>query len=373
MAIHYEIPTTADIANLIGDRDVAVSVYVETSPKDPDPTHARTVFKSAFDDALNQLEAAGVSSALRKQVAAERDAILANGPWDRLARSLAVFVAPGFNEVYVLPSRLETHFDAGTSFTLGQLWRSVTQSQEAFALTLSTNEWKLWHATPTDRATEIQLKGDHPANADQATNSGAGERKGDDYEGDPYDLYAKRVAEAARSELAAIDPNEKLPLFVFTDDKLASRFADRKDGRQVVTVPGSPDRLSATEIDEVLRDQLGKLHLANVKHDLEHLENIDQSLVERDLAAIAHLAATGGVETLWFDFTVDVFGELDPATGNLKYHPDDSGAFTPGVNELYGQIAQIVASHGGQVFAVRGSEVGEIWKSPVVAKLRFAM
>ena len=124
MAIRYELPTAADFDKLSGDREVAVSVYVETSPTHFDGDHARVTFKSACDDALNQLEAAGVDRAVRMQIDKLRDEIAESKgePWTKLSRSLAVFLAPGFSEVFVLPSRLETHFDAGTAFQdAGQL------------------------------------------------------------------------------------------------------------------------------------------------------------------------------------------------------------------------------------------------------------
>lgn len=370
MAIHYELPTAADFKVLSQERDVAISVYVQTAPAEID--RAKVAFKSAFDNALNQLETAGVKHGVRAEIDAQRDAILDKGPWEKLSRSLAVFVAPGFSEVFVLPSRLDDHFDAGTTFSLGQLWRSVTQSQEAFALTLSANEWKLWHATATDRASEISIRGDYPSSADAATNRGSAGRGDDRLSGDPYDLYAKRVADAARIELATIDGNEKLPLFVFAEEQLANRFEDRKEGRRIVIVRGAADRLSAADIDEAIRGQLADVNLAMLNEELTELEDIDQSLVERDLAAIAHLAAQGSVETFWFDFTQDVWGHLDATTGELTYGDDDSGAFTPGVGELFGQVAELVATHGGRVVAVRGSDVAQ-FNGPVVAKLRFAL
>lgn len=374
MAIRYELPTAADFDKLSGDREVAVSVYVETSPTHFDGDHARVTFKSACDDALNQLEAAGVDRAVRMQIDKLRDEIAESKgePWTKLSRSLAVFLAPGFSEVFVLPSRLETHFDAGTSFSLGQLWRSVTQVQEAFAVTLSANEWKLWHATPTERAVEVPVSGEYPKNAESATNRGSAGRHEDGYEGDAYALYAKRVADAARTTLAGLDADGKVPLFVFAEEQLATRYEQLKDGRPMVVIHGAADRLSAAEIDDAIRTHLGQWNLDRVTHDLAELQNIDQSLVEHDLAAIAHLAATGSVDTFWFDFTADVFGSLDSKTGELRYGEDDSAAFTPGVNELYGQVALLVANHGGKVFAVRGSDLGADWGGPVVAKLRYA-
>ena len=179
MSIHFTLPTPADFDLLSKAQDIAVTVYVETAPTVADAERAKVAFKSAFDDALNQLEDAGISHPVRTEIAQSRDEIIASDIWHKLSRSLAVFVAPGSSEVFVLPNRIEDHFDAGTTFSLGLLWRSVTQIQEAFALTLSANEWALWHATPTARAVELKLAGDYPASAGDATNRGSAGR-GDD-------------------------------------------------------------------------------------------------------------------------------------------------------------------------------------------------
>ncbi len=372
MSIHFTLPTPADFEVLSQPRDVAVTVYVETAPNVADVERAKVAFKSAFDDALNQLEAAGISHGVRTEIAEQRDEILKEAAWHKLSRSLAVFVAPGFSEVFVLPNRIEDHFDAGTSFSLGLLWRTVTQVQEAFALTLSANEWKLWHATPTARAVELKLSGDYPTSAADATNRSSAGRGDDRLAGDPYDLYAKRVADAARTELAALNPAEDLPLFVFAEEQLLGRFDERKEGRHLEFVRGASDRLTAAEIDEEIRTRLGEVNTKITAAELANLEDIDQSRVEHDLAAIAHLAAQGSVDTMWFDMTQDAWGTLDTQTGVITYAPDDSGAFTPGIGELFGQIASLVVAHGGRAVAVRGADLAD-WSGPVVAHLRFAL
>ncbi len=372
MTIHFNLPTAAEFEALSQPRDIAISVYVETAPSVADADRAKTAFKSAFDDALNQLEAAGVSHPVRAEIAASRDEVLADGLWHKLSRSLAVFVAPGFSDVYVLPNRLEDHADAGTTFSLGLLWRSVTQLQEAFALTLSANEWKLWHATSTARATEVKVHGDHPSSAADATNRSSAGRGDDRLAGDPYDMYAKRVADAVRADLAKINPAEDLPLFVFAEEQLLNRFEVRKEGRHLELVRGASDRLSEAEIDEEIRGRLAEVNTKITAAELANLEEIDQSRVEHDLAAIAHLAAQGSIETFWFDMTQDAWGTLDATTGEISYAADDSGAFTPGVSELYGQIASLVVANGGRVVAVRGADLPN-WAGPVVAHLRFAL
>ena len=183
---------------------------------------------------------------------------------------MAIFVAPGFTEVFVLPNRLDDAVHVGSHFTLGQLLRAPSQDQEAFALTLSANEWALWHATPTDRAAQLTIDESHDKSLDDANNIDPendgkprggmhGDRgaSGDERKKMLFELYAKRVADATRQELMLLDPDDHVPLFVFAAEPMLSLFIDRvRNGRRVVGVPGAPDRLGAAEIDAALRLQL---------------------------------------------------------------------------------------------------------------------
>ena len=113
MPRHFSLRTLSRFQRVAQAQDIAVTVYVETAPNVADADRAKVAFKSAFDDALNQLEDAGISHPVRTEIAQSREEILDSDIWHKLSRSLAVFVAPGFSEVFVLPNRIEDHFDAG--------------------------------------------------------------------------------------------------------------------------------------------------------------------------------------------------------------------------------------------------------------------
>ncbi|HYO85350.1 MAG TPA: hypothetical protein VES01_02670 [Dermatophilaceae bacterium] len=373
MTTHHDLPTPADYGHLTGDHAAAVTVYLATSPVPVERDRAQVALKSAFDRALRELEDHGVPRPVRMALVGKRDDVLADGElWGALSRSLAVFVTPDLVEVFVLPNKLEDELVVGTHFALSQLWRPMTQLQEAFAITLSANEWRLWHATPTERVRELDPVGDYPQSAAEATNRESAGRGDDRLSGDPYDLYAKRVADAARKELAAIDPTEKLPLFVFADEALGARFASRKEGRELISVRGSSDRLTPAQIDEAIRDQLAELNVAEAQSSVSELKDGDPSVVERDLAAIARMAVKGAIDTYWFDFTVDMPGTLNSETGELAYE-DGESMYALGVRDLLSQVAQLVYEHGGRVIAVRGSDLTDPWVGPALAKLRFTL
>ncbi|MFD4421348.1 hypothetical protein ACFWN7_07570 [Agromyces sp. NPDC058484] len=393
MTVHYELPTTADFAALAGPHHPAISIYVSTSPVVSERERAEVSAKSSFDEAIEQVKASGASSAELDALRAARHGVLGDlRLWANLARSLAVFVAPGFSEVFVLPNRLDDAVHVGSHFTLGQLLRAPSQDQEAYAVAVSANEWTLWHATPTDRAAQMPVDPALPKNADEASNrepgdagnrrvGGHGDRgmSEDDRRSAGLDIYAKRVADAVRQQLQVHDPDERVPLFVLAAEPMLSQFIERaRNHRRIVPVPGAPDRLGAAEIDEALRLELARLNVSEAANALHGLAEGSAGRVERDLAAIGRLAADGAVDTLWFDFTTSVNGTLDQesgaiefATGNGTGENLDDGTLA---GDLLPQLALLVISKGGKVVTVRSDDLdGEVWSSPAMAELRYAL
>lgn len=393
MTVHYELPTAADFAALAGPHHPAITVYVSTSPVVSERERAEVAVKSAFDEALERLKAAEVSSTDVAAVRAERDRILGDvTTWGSLARSLAVFVSPGFSEVFVLPNRLDDAVHVGSHFTLGQLLRAPSQDQEGFVLTLSANEWALWHATPTERAVKLDVDAAYDKSLDDAINRDPsdddkprggkhGDRgvQGDERKKGFSELYAKRVADAVRHELMQLDPDDRVPLFVFAAEPLLSLFIERlRNGRRLVGVAGAPDRLGAAEIDDAVREQLAALNIAEADAALRGLTEGAAGRVEHDLAAIGREAAEGQVEVLWFDFTTSVNGTLDRESGAIQFSSGQGAGeqLDDGTRagDLLPQLALLVMSKGGKVVTVRSGDLdGTVWSGPAMAELRFAL
>ncbi|MGR2752761.1 hypothetical protein [Agromyces arachidis] len=392
MTVHYELPTASDFQALAGEHHPAVTIYASTAPVVSERERAETAVKSAFDEALDRLRADGEDASAIDALKTQRERVLADKEvWSALSRSLAVFAAPGLSEVYVLPNRLDDATHVGSHFTLGQLLRAPSQDQEAFAVTLSANEWALWHALPTARAEEMPLDPNLPRNAEDAANRAPGDvgnrRVGghgdrgmseEDRRPEINDIYAKRVADAVWQELQAHDPDARVPLFVFAAEPLLSSFLERAhNGRRVVPVPGGPDRLNAAEIDDELRRRLAELNIDEAKSALRGLADGSAGRVERDLAAIGRMAAEGGVETLWFDFTTSVNGTIDAESGAIEFATGNGGgdrlADGTRAGDILPQLAMMVLSRGGKVVTVRGDDLEDTdWMGPAVAELRFA-
>jgi hypothetical protein len=370
----YQLPDIADLIRL-GDRhERAITVYAETSPAPNERENSLLQVKSAVDRALRTIREGGARHAAEEKLRSRWAEIADSDLWLRLSRSLAVFIADDFHEVYVLPNALETQSQLGDYFDIGELVRAVTTPQQAYALTLSANGWNLWRATATTRAEELPLVGEYATDVAEATNRATVRDRGhvrrlvgDEGKKVLLETYAKRVAEAVRSELGHTDASASVPLFLFATDPLLDlyRGVDRK--RQIIAVPGAPDELRPDQIDHAIRESLSTLNAQRTSARVDEIANgVGRGLVATDVADIARAAVAGAVSTLVYNFTVDILGRLDDTTGEVSYGDDGY--------DLLSRIAVIVLDKDGEVIAARPEEItADIWNNTAVAALRFPL
>lgn len=380
MVHSYTLPTLADLDRLAQPHDIAVTIYVATSPVVSERDLAFTTAKSAVDEALRTVRADGARHATEASLRAQWEQIAADEElWGNLASSLAIFITPEHHEVFVLPNALENQRQVARYFDLGQIVRSVASNQHAYALTLSANEWNLWEATPSARANKLDLTLDHPKDAAEATNrDDIGGRKharrlvGDEGKNVLLEQYAERVAEAVDAELRRVDPDSKAVLFVFANEPLLAMYT-AVERREVVEVRGASDELRPDQIDDAVREQLPILNAAKVSSQLDRIGNdIPNGLVSTDLEVIARAAAQGAIDTLIYEFTVDVLGTYDETSGALTVNSSESDEFES--YDLLSRIAVAVHRTGGEVIPVRDHEVtAEAWNGVAVAHLRFVV
>ncbi|MGE2832616.1 hypothetical protein [Mycobacterium sp. SMC-4] len=372
MLTRYQLPDIADLRRLGEPHKITITVYAETQPG---PDHRDTnllTAKSAVDAALRTARQRGISPDVEQRLRDRWEQIAGADLWLRPSRSLALFIADDFHEVYVLPNALLTQLQVGAYFDIGQLVRAVTTPQEAFALTLSANGWNLWNATPATRAQELALSGEYAADVAEATNRATVRdrdrvRLGDEDKKALLETYAKRVFDAVETELAQSDPGATKPLFLFATEPLLNLYRARDHQRRLIPVPGAPDALRPDQIDETIRTELSVLNAARSTELANEIgDGVSRGLVATDLADIGRAAVAGAVSTLIYDFTVDVLGRLDDSTGQITY--DDDGY------DLLSRLAVTVLDKGGEAVAVRPQEIeAGIWNGTAVAGLRFAL
>lgn len=370
----YQLPEAADLIRLGDPHEHAITVYAQTSPAPDQRENSMLQAKSAVDRALRTIREQGARHAVEQQLRDRWSQVAESELWLRLSRSLAIFIADDFHEVYVLPNALESQSQVGTYFDIGQLVRAVTTPQDAYALTLSANGWNLWRATATTRAEELPLVGEYTAtDVAEATNRATvrdrdqvGSLVGDEGKKLLLETYAKRVAGAVESELGHVDPSANKPLFLFATDPLLDIYRGLHHKREIVAVHGAPDALRPDQIDDAIRTSLSTLNAKHTNALVEDIgDGVGRGLVATDIVDIGRAAAAGAISTLVYDFTVDTLGELDDADGRVTY--GDTGY------DLLSKIAVTVLHKGGQVIAVRPNEItADVWNGTAVAGLRFA-
>lgn len=370
MSLRYSLPGVDDLVRLGEPHERAVTVYAPTDPADRQSS--RVAVKSAVDEALRRVRDAGARPAVEDALRAQWDAVAESDVWSSLSGSIALFLDEDDHEAYVLPNRLDPQVQVGTRYDIGQLVRATTTPQEAYALTLSADGWNLWHATATTRATELEVERGGISDVADATNRATVRDRdhvrrlvGDEGRKVLLETYARRVADAVQAELRDVDAD--VPLFLFSTPPLSDLYRNADAGHDLIFVEGASDRLADHDIDAAIRERLPLYNNERTDALIERLmDGTSSGLVAHDLADIARAAAAGAVETLIYDFTAEIRGSLDDATGAIAY--DEDGY------DLLSLLVVRVLAQGGDVLAVRPGEVTAAgWNGTAIAGLRFAL
>lgn len=369
--MHTDIPTRADLEQLLAVRDTAcVSIYLPTAPEERGGRD-RIEFKNLSAEALDQLTAASI----------ERDAIdglrellddLADDEafWGRQAHSLAVFATSSGARTFQVANRLSPLVEVSDRFHVKPLLRSATFPQAAFVLALSQNAARLIEVSPDAPPVEVKVPG-MPSDAASAVGKASiadrsPDRRIQGSEGQKLRLrqYARRVEEALRPVLTGLD----LPLILAGSEPLESIF------RSVSTYPhlargviaGNPDTKTDGELADASRrvlDQLYADELSELRAVYE--QRAPQGRASDDLAAIARAATFGAVDTVFVDIDETVAGFVDETDGALTLDDADDAVNYGVVDE----IARRVLLARGRVLAVRREDIpGD---GPAAAILRY--
>ena len=366
--MHTDIPTRADLEQLLAVRDAAcVSIYVPTSPEESDERD-RLEFRNLSGAALEQLTEASLEAGDLRDVLddlAEDDEF-----WARRAHSLAVFATPSGARTFQVANRLSPTVEVSDRFHVKPLLRSATFPHAAFVLALSQNAARLVEVSPDAPPAEVRVPG-MPSDAASAVGKASiadrsPDRRIQGSEGQKLRLrqYSRRVEEALRPILGGLD----LPLILAGTEPLTTIF------RSVTTYPhlapgaiaGNPDAKSDGELAEESRRVLDELYareLAGLRDLYE--QRVPQGRASDDLAAIARAATFGAVDTAFVDIDETVPGFVDEADGAVTLDDSDDAVNYGVVDE----IARRVLLARGRVLAVRREDVpGE---GPAAAILRY--
>ena len=369
----HDYPSTSELLELGTPREHAVTIYAQATAAQIDL--AKTTAKSAMDRAVRTLREQGANHGLETALQEQLAKVLADESWRRLSRSVAIFVTPDASEMFVLPNQLENQMQVGNYFDVGQLVRAIATPQDAYALTLSADGWNLWRATGSDIVTEMDVDDEGIADVADATNRATirGRMHARRLHGDSgtkllQEQYVKRVHDAVVKAIDAEDPSAVRPLFVLAADTLLDMYRNIDRGvREMIPVHGNPDDLTAQQIDATIREGLSGINARRANKRVEKIgDGVAKGIVATDLVDIARAAVAGNIDTLVYEFTVDVVGRLDNETGDLTYADDGY--------DLLSRIAVWVLQTGGRVIPVRSGDItSSLWNGTAAARLRYPL
>ncbi len=362
MAQHIDIPTQAEIAALLDERDPAsVSIYLPTSPLPQDADADRIEFKNLAAEAIGQLEAGGADRAAVAGVREHADDLLDDDEfWTRMASSLAAFVTPGGVRTFRLPNRLTSMVEVSDRMHLKPLLRSVTFPQAAVVLALAQGSVRLIEVArdvPPEEIPVADLPGDVATAVGKASisdRSATGRIQGSEGQKVRMRQFARQVDRAVRPVVAGLG----VPLILAGAEPLASiyRSVNSFPGLADEGIPGNPEAASDQQLADAARGILDRLYTAELARVRDRFEaRVSQGRGATDLTDIARAATFGAVDTLLADIDQVVPGFVDEESGAVTLE-DDNGddARNYGVVD---ELARRVLLAGGRVLALRADDI----------------
>jgi len=360
MPQHIDIPTRAEIAALLEERDPAsVSIYLPTSPLPQDADVDRLEFKNLAAEAIGQLEAGGADRAAVAAVREHADDLLDDDEfWTRMASSLAAFVTPAGVRTFRLPNRLTSMVEVSDRMHIKPLLRSVTFPQAAVVLALAQGSVRLIEVArdvPPEEIPVADLPSDVASAVGKASISdrtAVGRIQGSEGQKVRMRQFARLVDRAIRPVVAGLG----VPLILAGAEPLASiyRSVNSYPGLADEGIPGSPEGASDQDLSDAARGILDRLYAAELAEVRRLFEaRVSQGRGATDLTDVARAATFGAVDTLLADIDRAVPGFVDEESGAVTLDDRDDAANYGVVDEL----ARRVLLSGGRVLALRADDI----------------
>jgi hypothetical protein len=356
----------------------AVSIYLPTTPSSSEAEGDRLRFRAALDQARQTLASDGSDEAtldeLEELVPLTRDQEF----WRYQAEGLAVFLAPGVQRLYRVPTDLPELVVVGPTFHTRPLLEYLQAPDRYWVLGLGRKEVRMWEGTgsgvvPMDftglprsllDALGLEFERDYEIVHRRKAGPSRGERgRGghqptchghgvghDDAEPELRQFFRRvdrGVGELLKGEagpvvLAAVQEYHPLYRDVSSLENLAP------EGIQASVTRWPPDRIHEEAWPIARRAALERLDEA-----LELWEtSYGRGKGEADVANLCHLAVAGRIRLLLTERERRVWGTLDRDTGAveiLREGGDDPGEHAV---ELLDELAELVILRGGDALSM---------------------
>ncbi len=372
--LYVDLPSREDIGALARHiHGPSVSIVLPTTPITPDTDVDRLRFRALGEEAIRQLETAGVEGSALESLRESLADLVDDDPfWRFQARSLVIYATPTTLLTFRLPTSVEPLVAVSDRFHLKPLLRATSFCNSGYVLALSEGGVRLIEVSADLPAGTVKLA-DLPRDAASAVGkaslndrSPSGRLTGSEGKKVRLRQYARQVDRALRDHLAG----QGLPLVLATVESLGAiyRSVNTYPHLAAATIEGSPDQRSDAELAQAARPVLDALHQQRL---VEWRERFDRrrsaGRASTDLAQVARAASFEAVSSLLVDIDRVIDGRIDETDGRL-HEAEASGAESYGVLD---EIARRVLLAGGEVLGVRQDDIPD--GAPVAAILRYAL
>lgn len=369
--LYVDIPTRREIGDLNMLRSVAcVSIYLPTTPLTQEAGQSRTRLKQLSDDAVGQLEAAGVEKRLIAQVQDHFETILEDDEfWAHQAHALAVLATPDHLRTFRLASELSEMVAVSDRFHLKPLLRAHTFPNAAHVLAVSENDVRLIEVSSDLPAQEIKVPGmpkDAASAVGKATindRTASGRIQGMEGQKVRLGQYIRKIDKAVRPILAG----SSLPVILAGTQPVVALFRSFSSIEVLEhAIEGAPDHASDADLAKAARPILDTYYAEQIAsfHSLFEVRK-GAGRATTDMSDAARAATFGGIETLLVDIDTLVAGTVDEESGAIEFAADKVATTYGIVDEIAGRALR----SGARVLAVRKGDIPD--GQPLAAVLRY--
>ncbi len=341
----------------------------ERQPFSLDSEAARLALRSAANSAMGELREAGADRQEQHAIAESVQALEQDRDlWATQARSIAVFLAPGFVRSFRLMNELPTHTAVGDRFDIGPLLRATTFGHTGYVLGITEGTVRLVFLGPDASSEEIELESlpaDVGENLETTTTGGRFDRVRAQGALGPK-VEQRSYASAVQDAVLAVIGDSGLPLVLCAAQDLEPAYREVNTYRGLLEhgIDANPSSLSTQELESRAREVLEQHRDDELAAWRERFGTLRaDGRASSQLSEIARAAVSGLVDTLLFDLESTDEGSIDE-WGAVTF-ADQPGPTTYG---LLDELAVRVLRGGGTVKAVRRDDLPD--ESPAAATFR---
>lgn len=317
----------------------SISLYLPTEDVASLNQQDRIRLKNLLKDAVGRLVDSGMRAPDAEKVCAPlREALEDHTFWRESSHGIAAFITPDKTRIYRLDITMPEQLMVGDRFYVRPLVSAYHGQQRYYALALDKGITRLLRCdrtsfeelslgdTPTSFADSMKYEEAQPQMSHSTYAAGRLHSRGDG-EGSVYaghggekDVATDQMIRFARDierGVSAVLGTDDAPLILMGIERLIVAYRELNTYPHIVAeqVSGSSEHLSGREIHEQTRDAMGSYFQSKIDADLEKLAELEgQALVSHDPAEIVAAAASGRVDTLFFDDRMGPFGQIDRET-----------------------------------------------------------